>query len=122
MIRSLRERLIFVASICVAAIPFAFGLLRLLSTGTDHRYLWLALASFLGATTVMVIGKPGGRPTTTILALAGAAAIIATLLAMSAALLLGTRAGAGAWIVALGFGVCSAAGAALAALSRPRAV
>jgi hypothetical protein len=41
----------------IAAFPFAFALIRALRTGYDFRYLWVVLASLLGAMAVMTVGK-----------------------------------------------------------------
>src|SRR2546421_548091 len=43
MRRSPREERIYILSILCAAVPFAFGLARAFRTGTDFRYLWLAI-------------------------------------------------------------------------------
>lgn len=118
MRRTPREQLIYVVSILFAATPFAFALIRYFSTGSDIRYFWLAIASFLGATGVMAVGKARGRAWKGVFALSAVALVIATLLAGSVALLLGSTSGLGLWIVAFSFGLCSAAGAALHTLSR----
>ena len=41
----------------VAAVPFAFGGIRFLTTGHDLRYVWMAVASALCAGAVLV--RPG---------------------------------------------------------------
>jgi hypothetical protein len=119
MKRSARERGMYLVSLGMTAVPFAFALIRAAQTGSDRRYLWLAVASFLGARGMMAFGKRCGRKSIELLALSAAALTVATLLAGSAAYLLGATSAAGIWIVALGFGLCSAAGCALDALSRP---
>ena len=91
----------------LAAVPFAFAGIRLLTTGNDARYLWLAIASTICAAAVLVRrGSPGAAgfartAAATIAAAAGAAAV---------ALLLGARAGPGIAIVAAAFGLCSGIG------------
>ena len=37
-------------AILIAAVPFAFGGLRLATTGDDARYLWVACCSVVGLT------------------------------------------------------------------------
>jgi hypothetical protein len=94
-------------AILFAALPFGFALIRAVNTGYDLRYLWVALASLLGATIVMKLRRNGGRAG---LVLASAAFFMSTLLAVVMALLLGTRLGPGIIVVASAFGFCSAVG------------
>lgn len=56
-----QERRIHALSIFLVAVPFAFALIRASRTGYDLRYLWVALASLLGATMVMAVGKAYSR-------------------------------------------------------------
>jgi CHASE2 domain-containing sensor protein len=120
MRRSPREWLFYFLSILFAAIPFAFGLIRAVSTGYDVRYLWMALASLLGA---VIAGRTAStRKPIGVLALSAPVLIVATVVAGLAAFLLGARSVAAAGIVALAFGFCWAASYALYALSRPRIV
>ena len=118
MRRSPRERLLCFLAILFAAIPFAFGLIRAVSTGYDVRYLWMALASLLGA--VMAVRTTRNRKPTGVLAASAPVLIIATVFAGLAAFLLGARSVAAAGIVAFAFGFCWVASYALNALSRPR--
>ena len=118
MRRSPEEWLLYSLSILFAAIPFAFGLIRAVSTGYDVRYLWMALASLLGA--VIAVGTARNRKPTGILALSALVLVIATVLAGLVAFLLGARSVVAAGIVALAFGFCGAASYTLYALSRPR--
>jgi hypothetical protein len=113
-----RHVILSIASILLAAVPFAFALIRLFQTGDDFRYLWMAIVSFLGAAGVMTLGAARTRGLGALTALSGAALIVATLLGVTTAVLLGTTFGPGAAIVALGFGLCSAVGQALNAVSR----
>jgi predicted neutral ceramidase superfamily lipid hydrolase len=119
MRRSPRERLIYLIAILVAAVPFAFGLIRALQTGTDFRYLWVAIASFIAATGVIAAWNARIR---TPLSLASVVLIIATLVAAAMAFLLGARSAPAVLVVALAFGLCSAASSALYTLSRPRTI
>jgi hypothetical protein len=122
MKRSPRQRLIHLLSILFAAAPFAFALVRAFSTGTDLRFLWVALAGFLGATVVMVVGKAPSRAPNVTLALSAVALVIAALLGGSTAFLLGAKSSPAVWTVAFGFALCWAASYALHALSRPRII
>jgi hypothetical protein len=120
MRRSPREWLLYFLSILFAATPFAFGLIRAVSTGYDVRYLWMALASLLGA--VIAVRTARSRNPTGVLALSTPVLIFATVLAGLAAFLLGARSVAAAGIVSLAFGFCWAASHALYALARPRMI
>jgi CHASE2 domain-containing sensor protein len=118
MRRSPREWLLYFLSILFAAMPFAFGLIRAVSTGYDVRYLWLALESLLGA--VIAVRTARNRKPTGIIALSALVLVIATVLAGLAAFLLGAKSVAAAGIVAFAFGFCWAASYGFYALSRPR--
>ena len=106
-------------SILFAAVPVAFAAIRAVRTGHDFRYVWVALASLLGAWAVMVVGKATSRRPKSAAALSASVFVIATLLAVLAAWLLGTRVGPGSLVVASGFGFCCAASCALYVLARP---
>jgi hypothetical protein len=103
-------------AVVFAATPFAFALIRLAQTGTDARYLVVALASGCGTAMVMVLARPVTR--TRLLRVAVSVLVVATLFALIAALLLGTRLGPGILVVATAFGSCFAAGCALHAWTR----
>jgi hypothetical protein len=109
MKRSPRATLLHVFSIAFAALPVAFGLIRAAQTGTDLRYIWLALAALLGAVAVVAIGRGSRDTPLRVVALAAAALAVATFLAILTALLLGTRLGPGLLVVASSFGLCCAA-------------
>ena len=55
MKRSYRDWRIHGISILFAAVPVAFAAVRAVRTGYDFRYLWVALASLLGASMVMFL-------------------------------------------------------------------
>ena len=99
----------------LAAVPFAFASIRLLSTGNDARYLWMAVVSALCAAAVLV--RPSSPAVPTRLR-TGVAAIAAAACAAAAALLLGATAGPGIAVVAVAFGLCSASGIGLVVRSR----
>lgn len=106
----------------VAAVPFAFAVIRAIRTGSDVRYVWVALASLAGAAAVQTAGRSYGRTPALAVAVAAAVFVAATVSAVSAALLMGTRLGPGILIVAASFGMCFAASCLLLALVRlPRA-
>jgi hypothetical protein len=99
-----------------AAMPFAFALIRLAQTGTDARYVVVALASACGAAMAMRLTRP--VTSARFLRVAISVFIMATLLAVIAAMLLGTRLGPGIVVVAAAFGFCFAAGCGLHARTR----
>jgi hypothetical protein len=105
-------------AILAALVPFAFAAIRAITTGSDLRYLWMALAAVLGVTVVVVLAKPRSRARNEVLARSAGALVLATLLAGSAGYLLGARASYSIWIVAIAFGLCEASAFALASLSR----
>jgi hypothetical protein len=104
-----------VLGVLLAAVPFAFASIRLLTTGSDMRYLWMAIVSAFCAAAVLVrtssLTVPGPART-------GVATIAATACTAAAAIMLGATAGPGIVIVAVAFGLCSALGTALLVRSR----
>ena len=114
------DRRIVALSILFAAAPFAFALIRFVHTGSDLRYLWVACGSLLGAVAVMAIARASSRRPQAVLALSAGAFVAATLLAVSAAMLLGTRLGPGILVVGSAFGFCGAVGSTLWVLARRR--
>lgn len=118
MNRSYRDRGLHALSVLFVAAPFGFALIRAARTGYDTRYFWVALASLLGAVAVMGRGQGLRRRPRVALALSGGAFVVAALLAVSTAWLLGTRVGPGSLVVGAAFGFCCAAGCLLHALAR----
>lgn len=118
--RTTRHKTLGVASVLLAAVPFAFALIRLVQTGDDFRYLWMAIVTFIGAAAVSMAGRARIRGLGALTALTTAALIAATLLGVATAVLLGTTFGPAAVIVALGFGLCAAASQFLSAVSHGR--
>lgn len=115
MERSPRQTLLYAMSIFLMAVPIGFGVVRAYTTASDYRYIWVAIASSLGVAVVMLIRKAArASSTTSILAF-----VIATLLGWSVAMVTGAKP-VPAFMVAVFFGFCSAAGAVLSVLSRPR--
>jgi hypothetical protein len=121
MRRSPRDRRLQALSILFAAVPFAFALIRAARSGSDFRYLWVAIASLLGAMAVMAVGQASRSALSVAPALSVGAFITSTLLAVLAAMLLGTTLGPGILVVASSFGFCCAASGLLDAFSYPRA-
>jgi hypothetical protein len=118
----LQSRRLFLLSIFFAAVPFAFALVRAVRTGYDLRYFSVALASLLGAMATIAVGKAHLRRPIALVALVAGVFVIATLLAVFAALLIGTTLGLGIITVGVGFGFCFAVGALLHILARPRSL
>ena len=121
MRRTSRAQLLHLLAILFVALPFGFALVRAVTTGTDFRYLWLALATCGGVALVMTLAKARGRTLRIVFALSIVAVVAATLLGRATAQLLGVRAGPAVWIVAAAFALCETAGFALYVLSGPRA-
>jgi hypothetical protein len=109
-----------VLAVALALAPFGAALIRFTQTGTDVRYFWVALAAFLGALMVMLIGKGGTQRKDVVLRLSAIAFLVSTLLAVLAARLLGASAAFGILAVAIVFALFTTAGQAMYALSRPR--
>lgn len=114
-----QSRRLFALSIFVAAVPFVFALVRAVRTGYDLRYFWVALASLLGAVATMAVGRAHVRRPIAVVAIVAGVFVIATLLAVFAALLIGTTLGLGMIAVGAAFGFCFAVGALLLILARP---
>ena len=96
-------------SVAFAALPLAFAVIRAVQTGgRDLRYIVVALAALIGAAAVHVAaGRHGRKPM--IAALSVAVFMGSTLVAVIAALLIGTILGPGTLVVASAFGFCLAA-------------
>ena len=99
-------------SVALAALPFAFGAIRALKTGTDVRYLWVAVAAGLGALTAAQIAGRWRLAARALLAFLASGAT-----GIGAALLLGTTLGPGILVVAASFAACFAAAILAAAFS-----
>ena len=106
------------ASALFAVVPFAFGLVRAVRTGTDRRYLWVALASFVGSAIAVAAARSHLSSMTLVTATAAACFVTGTLCAVLMAMILGTRLNLGIVIVASGFGLCFAASGWLYAATR----
>lgn len=107
----LKSRII---GLLIAAIPVGYAGLRAVATGTDFRYVWLALASTLSAAFILVVANRA-RPHSPGLVVRTAFVLLA---AMGAAEITAFALGAGSApalaVAALGFATCGSAGLALA--------
>ena len=97
-------------AVLLGLVPFAFGGIRFATSQGDARYLWMAVASTIGA--AAILARPGQSGGTRIIATVGGIAM-AAVCAATCAVLLGARAGPAIAVVALAFGVCSAGAIAL---------
>jgi hypothetical protein len=95
-------------SAVLAALPFAFALFRAVQTGTDVRYVWVALAAMAGGMLVTARVRGSRRPVSP-QALAAAVFLTAVVFATGAGMLLGTRLGPGLLVVTTAFAACFAA-------------
>ena len=102
-------------AVLLALVPVAFGLIRLISTGSDARYLWSALAALFGASLVMIISRARERSRNVVAGLFLVALSVSTLLAALVARLLGATSAPAIVAVAVAFGMCCTTGAALRA-------
>lgn len=91
--------------ILLLATPFAFGVIRLLTTGSDWRYLPVAVASTLGAGAVLYVRGAAFK------LVAGMVCSVA--LAALASWLAGARNVVSVGIVGISFALCSVLGALL---------
>ena len=98
--------------------PVSFALIRALSTGDDLRYLWMAGAAFLGAITVMALGRGTSAPARVSVGRALGAVAAGAACAAATALFQGATAWSGVAIVSIAFGFCSGVSSVLATLAR----
>ena len=120
MKRSSRELLFLIVGILLVAAPFAFGLLRGVTTGTDWRYLYVAAAAFIGSSVVIAIGKSQSKTSSVTVGIALIAMIAATLAAVLGAKFLTNTYSVASWIVAFFFAFCTTVGTVLYFVSKPR--
>lgn len=92
------------ASVVFAALPFAFGVIRAVKTGSDYRYLSVALAAGVGALVLSLSARRSPLP-----GLAARIFVASLAIGILAAMLLGTKLGPGILIVAASFAACFAA-------------
>lgn len=118
MKRSLGEQLIFFVAIILVGVPFAFGLVRASTTGSDYRYWWVAVAAFVAFAVVVAIRRGRIKGGASVLPLAGAATGAGIIAAECVALLQGA-AFIPSLAVAFFFSVCFAGGFVFYMRSRP---
>ena len=109
-----------VVAVALAIAPFVAALIRFTKTGNDARYFWVALAAFLGALIVLLIGRARTQRKDVVLRLSVVAFAVSTLLAVLASRLVGANAAFGIWAIAIVYALFTTAGQALYSLSRPR--
>jgi hypothetical protein len=102
-----------------AGIPFAFGMIRAFETGTDVRYIWVALAAMIGGILATSVARRLRQAPTTG-GLVAAVFVMSAINAGVAARLLGTRMGPGLLLVAAGFAACFAAATLVATAAAKR--
>ncbi|HYN81873.1 MAG TPA: hypothetical protein VES88_10260 [Gemmatimonadaceae bacterium] len=113
-----QRRLSFrIVGLLLAAVPFAFGVIRFAETRSDMRYLWTAIASTLGA---VVIASPRSWTQRSLALQVLAAFIAASLCGVLCALLLGVTFGPALLVVCCAFGLFSAIGIVLIWRRSPR--
>jgi len=112
----MRQALSFV----LAAVPFAFALIRAIKTGTDFRYLWMAVAAFIAAAAFVAIEKERGRRRNVTTSMPLGVFLIVTVVAALTGYLLGARSSVGVWVVSIGFAFCWALSYMAYPFSRPR--
>jgi hypothetical protein len=81
MIRSPRQRLIYLASIPFAVAPIGYAWAFGPSHGYDLRYLWLAFATLAGVSIVMQVGRARRQQALTVIGLALVGMLVALLFA-----------------------------------------
>jgi len=102
-----------VLALLAALVPFAFGVVRAITTGNDYRYLWMAVVALLGALGALALaGRRPARPASWVAASA-LAFIIAALGAGVVGYIVGARNAVSMFIVAVAFGACEGAAVAL---------
>lgn len=110
-------RLLRIASVLSAAVPFAFALLAAWLPRHDTRFLWLAIAGFVGMMLVRQVAPNRGRGIGGALGMAAIVLVVALLLAAIIIRMMMSRLSAGSLFVALAFSLCFALSHALATLS-----
>jgi len=96
----------------LVAVPFVFGALRALQTGSDFRYLVTAFGSFAAAATILRFGASSRDAALPLLRLV-LAVVGATLVAAAVAFGLGATSVLAILVVASAFSLCATTGLAL---------
>lgn len=95
-------------ALLAAALPFAFALLRATRPDHDFRMLWLAIATFAGASLVMLLVRRRESGIGAAIGMAIAALIVATIFGAGTIRLMMAGLPLGALIVAFAFSLCFA--------------
>lgn len=113
------SRTALIASAVVLALaPFGVAILRVVRTGNDVRYFWVAFAAFTGAIAVTLIAGGRARARDIVFKQSIFGFLAGTFLAVRVARLLGARAVFGIWAVAIVFALFFTASTTLYDLSR----
>ena len=120
MKRSGRETVFLLAGMLLIAAPFAFGILRVATTGNDWRYVWAALAAFIGSGAILAFGKARSSGSAITIGFAALALVAGTIVALLEATLIAHVHGAAPWIVSFAFSFCVTLGMVLYYMSQPR--
>jgi len=107
-----------ITGVLIAVVPLAFGLVRAGSTGSDFRYLWVALVSSIAAGVMVVLARRAGNQEAGVAARSAPAVFAAAGAAGIAAFGFGAGSAPAVLMVAFGFAVCSGVGLTLAAPPR----
>ena len=94
----------------VAALPLAFGVIRAVTTGTDLRYLLVAIVSTLSAALMLTVARRVSRPSPGIVVRIAFAVFAAAGAAGVCAFALGAGSAPAVLVVALAFALCSGVG------------
>ncbi|MBL0173546.1 MAG: hypothetical protein IPP90_23225 [Gemmatimonadaceae bacterium] len=105
----------FILGLLIAAVPLGFGALRAVTTGSDWRYLWVAVSACTIALGVLWFRRQVSGPSLGRIATAFVAAGVA---AAALAFAQGATSVAAVLTVAGGFGLCEAIGLGLAFRAR----
>ena len=111
-----RAQVLTIVGILFLAAPFGAGMIRLVTTHHDLRYVWTAAAALIGAIAARLVRRGSTTPSMypTVLATFFLAAIFAAV----AAFAMGARAIPGVVAVAIVFGLCNAIAGVFFALAR----
>lgn len=120
MKRSSLELLFLIVGVLLIGSPFGFGLLRGMQTGTDWRYLWVAIAAFVGSSVVIAMGRSQSKSSIVTVGIAVMALLVATIAAVLGAKFLANTQSAATWIVAFAFAFCTTVGTVLYFVSKHR--
>ena len=91
----------------LVAVPFVFGALRALSTGTDFRYVWIAVATTI---TGWIALKAGLSTNKVALGRLMVAIVASTLVATAVGFAQGASSVPAVLVVGAGFAICSSVG------------